>query len=105
MSEDDQDLRQVFAAMREEERARTPLWRVSSPPPARSGMTRVAGWAAVAAAVLVAFLVSRPRPPQPTIVEWRSPTDFLLQTPGRELLAGYPVLGQGYVLSEKGARP
>jgi hypothetical protein len=55
---------------------------------------------AIAAAVVVAVSVGlfmfypwRPAA-NASITEWRSPTDFLLQTPGHELLEGVPRIGQ-----------
>jgi hypothetical protein len=53
---------------------------------------------AVACIAIVALMVARLRPrpplaPVPSLTEWKSPTDFLLQTPGRELLKTVPQFG------------
>jgi hypothetical protein len=52
---------------------------------------RVALWWAAAAAVLLAaagaaFLARRSAPPPPSLSQWRSPTEFLLRSPGDALL-------------------
>jgi hypothetical protein len=54
---------------------------------------------AAAAVVVIAALSlaygrsTTPSTTTPAIVTWRAPTDVLLQTPGRELLADMPALG------------
>jgi hypothetical protein len=57
----------------------------------------------VAAALLSAWLVALrlPAPPYvsgPSIADWRSPTAFLLRTPGQELLREPPALGRGFTI-------
>jgi hypothetical protein len=61
--------------------------------------------AAVAACVLLVWLAWRratpPVPPElletgPSLADWRPPTDFLLQTPGREILAAPGWLTRGF---------
>jgi hypothetical protein len=100
MSDDDRDLRDRFARLRAEERADVSPFRA----PVRRAPSRPA-WiprlAVAAAIVLVALVVARPdRPPRNLSVgvvdlraaTWRSPTDFLLTTPGSELMRTVPAL-------------
>ena len=49
--------------------------------------TAMAGIAIVFLAVWIGLRTDRPPEPIPSIVEWQSPTGFLLETPGREVLA------------------
>jgi hypothetical protein len=97
--EDDRALAAAFAELRQEEEARTPPFAEM----VRRGRTRPARaagllgtrplWlaAAVALAALGIWLGVRAREPRhpavPSLAEWRSPTDFLLATPGRDLFA------------------
>jgi hypothetical protein len=97
--EDDRALAAAFAGLRREEEHKTPPFDEV----VRRGRARPAGavslfrtrplWlaAAVALAVLAVWLGLRAREPRhpavPSLAEWRSPTDFLLATPGRDLLA------------------
>jgi hypothetical protein len=106
MAGDDLDLRERFAALRQEEAAQTPefdLHRV----PARERRRRLsparifAVTACVAVAVSVALWLrpassrQQPEPGSPvvSITEWKAPTDFLLETPGRDLLRTVPAIG------------
>ncbi|HWX25412.1 MAG TPA: hypothetical protein VN083_10235 [Vicinamibacteria bacterium] len=64
----------------------------------RRGALRLA-LAGVGAVMLVLVLLRRPvslpeETHAPSVMDWRSPTDFLLQTPGREVLEA-PALGGG----------
>ena len=110
----DDMLRHRFAALRREEDQQAPefatLWK------ARAGARRrQARWFAAAACMLVALLallwirsVQR-RPDDKTvasITEWKAPTDFLLETPGRELLRTVPEIGEWQVYTAvPGAMP
>jgi len=63
--------------------------------------TRRLAWAgAMVLVILGAVLLTRPRQPAPrspaTISEWRSPTDWLLRTPGDALLRSTPRVGDFY---------
>ena len=98
----DLDLRQRYEELRDEERRSVPPFIVPRPRPALSARR----WAPLAAAALLlivslsAVLLSlRARRPSFTaadrsaaraIAEWRPPTEFLLRTPGRELLTSTP---------------
>ena len=102
MLDDDADLERRFRALRREDLEDVPpfhlVWTAmrNSPRPRR----HVAAWA-MAAVVLILAVLWLPRgsleTPGPdvavSILEWRSPTDFLLDTPGRALLATVPTLG------------
>jgi hypothetical protein len=101
----DDMLRRRFATLRREEDQQAPefatLWR--SRARAQRRQTR---WFAAAACALIALLtllwirsVQR-RPDDKTVVsitEWKAPTDFLLATPGRELLRTVPEIGEWQV--------
>ena len=101
MNDDDGTLRELFAQLKEEDRARTPSFRPPAmrPVPRRRSMVRVA---LAAASVVVAIVLARPdqtpRIAARQLVDlrasaWRSPTDFLLITPGSELLRSVPSVG------------
>jgi hypothetical protein len=92
--DDDKALREAFAEARRVDAAETPAFaRVWETAP----VFRLA-LAGLGALALAAVLLRRPTAPSveppgaPSIIEWRSPTGFLLQTPGREVL-GTPALG------------
>lgn len=102
MTDDDRDLRERFARLKQEDRAHLPPFRV---PRARETPRwgRPGRLAAAAAIVLIAFVLARPdRTPPPVTghqgvdlgtVAWKSPTDFLLITPGSELMRTVPAVG------------
>ena len=97
--DDDRALATAFAGLRREEEGRTPPFaevvrRGRARPTPAAGLLpiRPLGLAAVVAlAVLGVWLGVRVREPRPaampSLSEWHSPTDFLLATPGRDLLA------------------
>ena len=89
----DDQLRNAFAELRRAEAAHTPLY-VAPALSRRPSRLRVGSTLAFAALLLVVFAVVMipRRPPQPSLSAWRAPTDFLLQTPGRELLSSVPDL-------------
>jgi hypothetical protein len=109
MAEDeDRELRRHFAAQRREELEEAPpfrrVWAAARASRANGRPRRRGRLAAAAAAALtlalLALLWRRPeRGPAPdpetsaSIAQWKSPTDFLLATPGRELLSTVPSLG------------
>jgi hypothetical protein len=115
---DDNDLRRRFAALRRAEAPHAPdferlLSRPVAPRPPRAAAR--AGLAALAAVLVAALGLtlyrSAPRPvvppaarepapaaaptpaDLPSLARWRAPTDFLLATPGRELLYTLPRIG------------
>jgi hypothetical protein len=100
MSDDDRDLRELFAGLKAEDRGHSPPFRR----PVRTERRRP--WsprlAVAAAIVLIAVVLTRPDAPprntspqlvDPGAVTWRSPTDFLLNTPGNELMRTVPTVG------------
>lgn len=104
MIDDDADLERRFRALRREDLENVPpfqrVWKAARE--GRRPRRHVAAWAtALAAVVLILAVLWLPRASIETpardaaipIVEWRSPTDFLLDTPGRALLATVPTIG------------
>jgi len=107
----DRDLRERFAALRRREEADAPAFadsgftagRASGREPVRVRLqVALAGAAACLLTVAGAGLWMRtgwhsPRAgrdkPVVSVLEWKSPTDFLLETPGRELLRTVPRIG------------
>jgi hypothetical protein len=110
---DDEDLRRAFTALRREDAAHAPgLERLlARPQPSRHRTpVRLAGFMAAAAAAGVAAMIlaqvfhlfRRPAPDgvvAPTVASWSAPTDFLLRTPGQDILGPLPRLGGGSALS------
>ena len=101
---EDDDLRRRFATLRAEEEARAPRFAASYAAQARhvrqrSGIPGKLIAATACVAIIVAAAFWRPSSPrregQPVaaLAQWKAPTDFLLQTPGRELLQTVPTLG------------
>ena len=93
----DRDLRERFAALRREDASQAPEFDAVLRH-ARRSKTAWSRWAAAAAMVVVAAVLlvkfyPRPAPPTQSITEWKSPTDFLLETPGRDLLQTMPSFG------------
>ena len=104
-SDSDDMLRRRFAVLRREEEQQAPefatLWMTRAG--TRPGCGR---WIAAPACALIALLAlfwmrsAQRRPDNKTvasITEWKAPTDFLLETPGRELLRTVPEIGQWHV--------
>ena len=101
MNDDDRELREVFQQLKEADRARTPSFRAPAmgAAPRRRPMVRVALAAAIVGiTVVLARPDQTPRTAAHQFVDlgaaaWRSPTDFLLNTPGSELLRSMPAVG------------
>ena len=102
---DDSDLRRQFASLRRAESASVPSFeRVIGIAKRRSSGPgwRIAGAACLLMMVMGGVIFRASRPPEapttgvsvPTLADWRAPTDFLLDTPGRELLHTIPDLGR-----------
>lgn len=99
---DDRDLRERFASLRESQRTRMPGFEPllrRSRRYSRSG-ARLAAAGLIATVAAVSLLLSmrdRGVPAEgvatPSIASWRGPTDFLLATPGRDLLRTVPDIG------------
>jgi len=86
----DDRLRAAFAELRRVESVRTPPFRGLLSSRARRPSLRLA-FAVLLLIVLAVVMIPR-RAPQPSITTWRAPTDFLLKTPGQELLESVPDL-------------
>jgi hypothetical protein len=100
----DPDLRSRFAELRQAEQHHVgefqAFLRRMSP---RTGRVRTIPWFAISAAltILIAVIAFSVRPsgrreltcPQVSITEWKSSTDFLLRTPGEEILQTVPRFG------------
>ncbi len=111
---DDDDLRGRFARLRSEDASRTGefhgLLRRSRP---KGGRARLTAWAVAGLAVILALLVvlddreTQHKPPNPevSITVWTSSTDFLLHTPGEEVLTTVPRLGEWPTATETGRKP
>jgi anti-sigma factor RsiW len=90
-SNEDRDLRERFASLRREDVLLAPDFAVVQRRPS-GGQPAWSRWAAAAAAmvmvaaVLLVKFYPRPAAPAQSLTEWKSPTDFLLETPGRGLL-------------------
>lgn len=103
---DDSDLQEQFASLRRAEAASAPNF--ESVIGAGRRRSSYAGWRAgvfAAGLVIVALggvILRASHPPEapttlapaPALADWRAPTDFLLDTPGRELLHTIPDLGR-----------
>jgi hypothetical protein len=95
---DDADLRQAFDALRREDAKAAPAFeavRARVRPRSLIPLGGLLAAASVAAAIL-GFVVRRPdpRPPVASMEQWIAPTDFLLDTPGREIVQTVPRIGR-----------
>ena len=103
---EDRDLAHLFEELRRADEASAPPFkdvlergRAGRGTPARFALLRLATLAfLLLAAALVALLIRRPagetddRERPVTLARWKSPTDWLLRTPGSELLNELPTL-------------
>lgn len=116
---DDSTLQEHFASLRRAEEASTPGFEAVCSLPRRRRNRGSWGLAMAAsgalAAVAVALTVTRYPHQSPTIgaateaaapmlADWHSPTDFLLDAPGRELLHTIPDIGR-YPSMQLGSHP
>jgi len=97
---EDRDLRTHFANLREEDRnAAPPFGRTAAATASsrRRSFLRIA-FAAVPVVVIAVMLAVRPHRPTDAVprklAAWSSPTAFLLETPGKQLLNQTPRLGE-----------
>lgn len=102
----DRDLRERFTGLRAGDGARLRSFRATvatgrarTPKPRRRLVVAAAG-AAVVLTVAVAVWTARPEPPEPFAItldlsatRWHAPSDFLLETPWRDLLREVPRIG------------
>jgi hypothetical protein len=101
----DDDLGARFADLRSEEEALAPEFALPLPSASRGRRRSVGKRIAFAASLVTATAVvlvlrfapqkAHPEPGRPvaSLTEWKAPTDFLLETPGRELLRTVPAIG------------
>jgi hypothetical protein len=105
---DDRDLRDAFAELRESDLRSTPRYQCGGRLARRSGerggrgARRHKGLAIAATLLLVvtisvAYLIRRPQTPEQVVTSkaistWRAPTDFLLRTPGSDLTSSVPAI-------------
>jgi hypothetical protein len=115
----DNDLRDRFAALRREEEAQAPDFVVLASGSAARRRRRPAGKMIVLAtclAMMIAAAIFLLRPvllkpkqgpgsPVASITEWKAPTDFLLETPGRELLRTVPAIGDWHGYDQTSGSP
>lgn len=103
--DDDTDLRAAFEVLRRGDAAGAPSFQALLEEASRRAHRRrpwlvpAVTWGVAAAALTVAIVTvarrSEPRlPPSVSIEQWIAPTDFLLETPGRELLETVPRIGE-----------
>lgn len=94
---DDADLRQAFDVLRREEAKAAPVFEAVRARARPRRLTPLGGLLAAAfvAAAILGIVVRRPHPlpPAASMEEWIAPTDFLLATPGREILQTVPRIG------------
>jgi len=100
----DDDLRARFAVLRKVEEAQAPEFSIPARRGADHGRRRRAGKLIAVAACLVTIVtvviwlrVVSPKPDGnrvASITEWKAPTDFLLETPGRDMLRTVPAIGE-----------
>ena len=98
----DEDLRRAFEGLRRSDEASAPSFSATlsgarnRAPRRRTFLLATAAALVVLVAIAAALLRRSPASPRfaetVAISDWRSPTDFLLQTPGAELLDSLPVL-------------
>lgn len=100
---DDADLRARFAALREEDAASVPAFRLPGRrgTPARAALRWAAAGSLAAAVLATLWFAGTGKDARTerfsaymTTTAWRGPTDFLLQTPGREFLTEVPAIAQ-----------
>lgn len=96
---DDRDLRDAFARLRESDLRHTPRFRMPcARPRPRTRMIPAIAVTLLLVALTLAYLIRRPERPdhsiavQTPISAWRAPTDFLLRTPGSELTSSVPTI-------------
>jgi hypothetical protein len=107
--DDESDLRTAFAALRREDATEAPAFEAlvarARPPGGRRGLVPLLGGLAAVSAIAVVLAVTAGRRPGPapspaaSIEQWIAPTDFLLRTPGYEILQTTPRIGAPPVLA------
>jgi hypothetical protein len=115
MTNDDRDLHEIFAEVRREEEEHVPPISMLSLTARTHRPRRLSGRLAAAAVCLATLILAAlwrlpgprmsPEGADPgrqqaanSITSWKPATDFLLDTPGRELLEGVPDIGEWHGL-------
>ena len=80
-------MRELFHRLRDEELAHVPPFQVARPTPSWRPLLVAL---AIVVVTIVAIVHHRRPPVTESIVTWKAPTDFLLRTPGSELLSTVP---------------
>jgi hypothetical protein len=105
MWDDDEeaDLREAFAALRREDAEKAPPFEAvlagAGAARGRRGLAPLLGGLAAVSVSATLFAVLTVRrsaptpPPMASIEQWTAPTDFLLRTPGHEILETVPRIG------------
>ena len=96
----DREWRTLFATLRDEERVAAPPFRMPTAAPSHITRLQVAGGTAILAIAAGALMIvtaesgipDRVGPIDMDTTGWESPTDFLLDTPGVDLIRSVPVL-------------
>jgi hypothetical protein len=86
-------MRELFQRLRDEELQRVPSFRsaAATPPLSKRRWSAALRYAVVVIAIAVVVALHHHRPPAAeSIVTWKAPTDFLLRTPGGEVLSTVP---------------
>jgi hypothetical protein len=102
---DDNELRDRFAALRREDQAQAGEYHAfvlrTRTRAKRRRFTRWVAVPAVVALAIAAAVIALKQPPgkntgsqELSIMDWRSSTDFLLSTPGQEVLQSVPRIGE-----------
>jgi hypothetical protein len=115
MASNDNDLRSLFEELRREDEARTPVFTLTRPSRMARGsrlgrlVVLAASLAGLVACVFFLRLMRQPErlpgTPAVSLTEWKAPTDFLLETPGRELLRTVPAIGDWRERRQQPKRP
>lgn len=99
MIDEESDLRERFARLRAEERRGVPRFELEPRKRGRPVVWRVIAVTAALILVVVMTITIRPHPANfsdsdravvRSVAEWHPPTDFLLRTPGSEMLTTTP---------------
>jgi hypothetical protein len=99
MIDDESELRQRFDRLRAEERSGVPRFSVPRRQTRRSLTWRLIAVPAALLLIVALFVITRPRPVAfsdsdraavRSVSAWHPPTDFLLRTPGSEMLSTTP---------------
>jgi hypothetical protein len=105
----DAELRARFRTLARDEAAAAPPFRVAAARRRRSVVPFVAAASLATGAATVAVILATRTPPAPYPIDlgaatWTAPTDFLLATPGRDLLSHLPSIAAPMTSAPEPAR-